>query len=191
MLYTLIDIETTSFRGDTDICSVAYMIVDKYLNIKEAEVMYFYLPTMIIDHGAYEVHGLTKEFLKRHEGSFEDNLYKLFKAYNRRAVVAHNVQFDSSRTAAYLDRQGLYATPAATLCTMKYFTGKIKGLDNKRPKLCELVEGLEISENEILKISSSFNNGEAELKGYHSASYDVAAMYLALKKNANYINLLW
>ena len=43
MLYTLIDIETTSFRGDTDICSVAYMIVDKYLNIKEAEVMYFYI----------------------------------------------------------------------------------------------------------------------------------------------------
>ena len=79
MLFTYFDIETSGLESDADVLSFAYMLATENLEVKRAETLYFWKEGVTKwSEEAYEVNGLSKEFLRQYESQYEDNLKKLF-----------------------------------------------------------------------------------------------------------------
>lgn len=119
MLYTFYDVETSGLEVGCDVLSFSYMLADESLNVKRAETLYFWKEGVTQwTQGAYEVHGLSKEFLRKYADQYETNLRKMYIVLSYGDLVGYNsghlnaegvVQgYDFPVCKSFLLRNGMY-----------------------------------------------------------------------------------
>ena len=120
MIGTVIDIETTGWlkfevnpttgvstlSDDSEILEVGFMNID--MNTKKIlnyGTLYFYKPKFRIETQAQEVHGLTRDFLKKYEGDFEKNMIALNSLIQCGCIIGKNSEkFDIPFIKAFIDK---------------------------------------------------------------------------------------
>lgn len=194
MLYTVIDVETAGLNKYKDsIHSFSYVLMTSTGSILKAETLYFWKEGVTNwSQEAYEVHGLSKEFLRQYEGDFEKNLKKMAIILKRANVMGYN--------SGYISKEGYLAGFDLIACLE--FLKKFELADSKMPvdslldlmsvvrkvtkrniKLSEAVEKYGISEDNIKLMTEVFFQTPNE--NFHSSAYDVMAtvlLYLELAK---------
>lgn len=188
LCYTLIimilyfDTETTGLRPGR-IIQLAYILDygDKII----AKNFYFNVP--YIEPGASMVHGITLEKLEvLSKGKvfydYMDEIESDFKEAN--LIVAHNFNFDFNFMSNEFKLNFKTFTYKESLDTMRYFTPILKlsrpyGRGIKYPKLEELCECMDVYPFEISAFVKDHFGVDASHN--HDATYDTAAMFLAVK----------
>lgn len=119
MLFTYFDVETSGLRVGCDVLSFSYILGTEDMNVKRAETLYFWKEGLTQwSQEAYEVNGLTKEFLREHEADYEKNLKKMYLVLSYGDLVGFNsghinkdgviVGFDFPIIKDFLERNGMY-----------------------------------------------------------------------------------
>lgn len=119
MLYTIFDTETSGLESGCDVLSFAYMLTDENLDIKRAETLYYWKEGVTKwTEEAYQIHGLSKEFLRQYEADYETNLKKMYLVLSYSELVGYNsgrlnkeglvVGFDFAVCKNFLMRNDLY-----------------------------------------------------------------------------------
>lgn len=185
MKITVFDVETNGFNMSyprpCSPVSFAWQTWDKTITkLHDSGVIYFSHPSIFFDKGAYNVHGLSQEFLDQYKDQFYDNLAKMFKILYRGRLVGHNLdKFDIPMCEQFLNRFGYgEILPTKTYDTMKIY----RPYYHKNPKLAEALEDSDISDETIKLLNGVWfkdNNEEAE---FHSATFDVTATSLLFKQ---------
>ena len=191
MIYTALDAETTGFSKVFDSpVSVAYLSFNEKWEILDSGIMYFDDDSIGESNpGAFEVHGLTKDFLSQYRGDFERNNRKLFKLMERGNLVGHNIkQFDVPFLSAYLRRQGFsQETESKSKSKVEDRPVPMKVIDTRsiyRPifhtglTLDDLLYKADIPEVIIKLLLKKHFGEEAVQSGHHDARYDTVAAYL-------------
>lgn len=108
-MFVVFDLETTGFSSiRDDVVQFAYIVYDDRNYAVRAESLYFYYEGMSWSEEAYNVHKLSKEFLKTHEDKFEENLIKMYATLMLANVCGHNVKsFDCPFAVNWLARMGM------------------------------------------------------------------------------------
>lgn len=164
------------------ICQLSYLMIDH--GGESAKNIYFSVDEM--SEGAREVHGLGLSALDELSGGlrFEDRAKEIFEDFSAaKLLVGHNVSADDKYLRVEFERLGMRLPRINTFCTMNYFTSdanlprKVNTGRKKPPKLCELAEHFDLSEDFIReRCASWFGEGGSA----HDARYDTAATYLCL-----------
>ena len=96
----LLDTETTGLSTVTDkLIEIACIEIDDH--IPTGRKFHFFLnPEKEISQGAYETHGISKEFLND-KPKFKDIAKKFIKFIHEKKLVIHNAEFD----LAFLNRE--------------------------------------------------------------------------------------
>lgn len=96
MRYCILDIETSGFNKSTNaICQIAAIVVDENYNIIDTFDMYIKPYDRVYTKKAFEVHGLSEEFLKENgfKLSFVLEQFSLFVIENNiNHYVGHNIR---------------------------------------------------------------------------------------------------
>ena len=140
MLFTYFDIETSGLESDADVLSFAYMLATENLEVKRAETLYFWKEGVTKwSEEAYEVNGLSKEFLRQYETQYEDNLKKMYIVLSYADLVGYNSGyvgkdgmvhgFDFPRCQSFLIRNGLYEPKVSGFYDVMRMLGKRVKLD--------------------------------------------------------------
>lgn len=91
MLFTYFDVETSGLRVGSDVLSFSYILGTEDMNVKRAETLYFWKEGLTQwSQEAYEVNGLTKEFLREHEADYEKNIKKMYLVLSYGDLVGYN-----------------------------------------------------------------------------------------------------
>lgn len=195
MIYTLLDLETTSLdKWRTEILEVGYLQTNENLEILRSGNIYFYKDNFDVESPAQKVHGLTREFLQQYRDEFEDSIIKLYTLTKNSIIIGKNSNgFDvpvienfMKRHAPELgpviladkvDLQKVYANPFR-----KWYqetTGESAG--RRTGKLEELMAVIGYSEEDV---NIEFNNVIETVEGRdkaHSALYDAYMTYLLFR----------
>ena len=164
------------------ICQLSYLLADGE-NVT-GKNLFFEVDDM--SEGALEVHGLTLENLRELSGGarFEDAAQEVYEDFASAKVwVGHNVSADEKYIRVEMERCGLKLPKKPTFCTMNYFTSdmnlarKVNIGRPKPPKLTELVQHFELSEEFVAEKAAQWFGGGGAL---HDARFDTAATYLCL-----------
>lgn len=191
MLYTYFDVETSGLDTmNDDVLSFSYMLADENLRVMRAETLYFWKEGVTKwSQQAYEVHGLSKEFLRQYADDYDKNLRKMYIAMSYSALVGFNSGwigndglihgFDYSICKQFLIRNGLYEPKVLEFNDVMKMAGR-------RIKCTALFDKLGLS-RELAEAYTNVYFGE-DAKAHNSA-YDVVmtamefqAMYSAANK---------
>ena len=182
----ILDTETTSLRPG-EICQLSYILAGNGAPIAKN----FYFSVHEMDPSAAMIHGLTKEFLASASGGryFKDFAGEILRDYMACThVAAHNARFDIGFLQAECERIGRRLPTKAVFDTMRAYTPVCKmprkhNTGYKFPKLCELTDFLEYSDEDILAETRKLFGADC---GFHDARFDTTAVYLALKRAKEY-----
>ena len=183
-----VDTETTGLRPG-QIAQLSMIIEDENSVVGVNE--YFSVDTM--EEGAYNVHGLSKEFLECNP-KFKDRALDIYNTIKESALIAHNIDFDERFISTEMLRAGISFIPEVRMCTMHAFrdimkipSKNIRYGEYKNPKLEEVISYLNIHKEKV----NEFANQVFETKeriGYHDSRFDVTAMYIAVKVFSEKLN---
>lgn len=183
MSIIVFDTEATDLTPG-QICQLSYLIVNG--ERVKGKNMFFAVDEM--SEGAYEVHGMSIEDLDRLSGGerFEDRADEVFEDFENASLwIGHNVSADDRYLRVEMERLGRKLSKKKTFCTMNYFTGvmnmarKFQTGRPKPPKLEELAQFFELTEEEIEQKSAEWFGGGAAA---HDARFDTAMTYLCVVK---------
>ena len=149
------DTETTGIKPG-NICQLSYITVDTSTKPQTTTGHNFFFTVEDVEPSAEAVHGFSVEKLyELSNGMYFDDLVDEFYNDFREAdfVIGHNVSFDIKFLKHELEPMGEIYEPKHIFCTMNYFKDICKLLrpngDYKNPKLAELVNFLNITDEEI------------------------------------------
>lgn len=174
------DTETTSLNPG-QICQLSYTMQEDG-NIC-ARNLFFSVDSM--DYSAFMVHGFSMEKLNALSNGrkFKDYIDIIENDFNRAdLVVSHNTAFDFMFMRTEFERLGRVFTPKKEFCTMKNFTPvcklpKKRGEGYKYPKLSELCEFFNITDNQIRQASNKVFGASVS---FHDARFDTTAVLMNL-----------
>lgn len=176
-MFVVFDLETTGLTEMThDIIQFAYAMFDSNNTFVKAETLYFYYEGMNWSEEAYQVHKISKEFLREHKDEFRQNLIKMYSVLNRANVVGHNCKrFDCPFVRTWLARMGLPGLEFSLISDSMLFSKPI----TKRPriKLVTLSEMMGLTPELISNMASQWFNIKNDSHA-HNAAYDVTATAL-------------
>lgn len=195
MLYTFIDTETSGLEEDSDILSFSYMLADEYMNVKNAETLYFWKEGVTKwTEEAYAIHGLSKEFLRQHEDNYMTNLTKMYIALNYAIVTGYNSGwigkdgllkgFDYKRCKRLLSMNDFYEPkPLQFIDVMQICSG----IYHKRRKLQSVFDERGLS-RDLASAYSMVHFGDSG--NAHMSSYDVVVTGMLFQQlyQEGYIN---
>jgi len=93
--FVVLDTETTGIKKTDEVIELAAIRLKNYKVIDKFHA--FINPTVSISKGAFDVHGLSKEFLEKN-GRSGDGVFEEFKKFvGNTPVVGHNVKFDKGK----------------------------------------------------------------------------------------------
>lgn len=187
----ILDTETTGlYPGYNQIAQLSYVILDKHNNVIDSKNYYFQVDNM--EHDAEEVHGLSVPLLRELSlgKTFKDNIDEIYHDINGAdLVICHNSSFDIGFIRTEFIRAGKEFDFERSFCTMEHYTDILK-IENyygyKWPKLEEVIDYLNISDETIKRTASRLFYGEESDIGYHDSRYDVAAtleIYIITEEN--------
>lgn len=192
MWYTVFDIETTgldTFRDE--IVQFGYVILNEEGEKLRSDCLYFYKDGLVMPDDAYQIHGISAEFLSQYKDDFIPNLIKMAVSVNRAYTVTYNGdRFDVPFLQNYLSRNLI----SNTVILGNYDVMKLM---NHRKKLVDTVKILGITDKELESNHEKWF-GKTEGKA-HDACYDVtmtATCFLKIinsnkdyNKSADYIEV--
>ena len=183
------DTETTSIKPG-NICQLSYIIIDASTKPQKTTGKNFFFTVDSMDPGAEAIHGFSLEKLyELSDGKeFLEFVHEFMPDFfDADFIIGHNVQFDIKFLKHELQQlweAGLVDTtwdPKNTFCTMAYYKPICNILNPsgtiKNPKLSEVIDYLQISEDEIAKKADELFEGSGN---YHDARFDTAATYLTV-----------
>ncbi|MBS5937070.1 3'-5' exonuclease [Clostridium sp.] len=183
------DTETTSIKPG-NICQLSYIIIDASTKSQKTTGKNFFFTVDSMDAGAEAIHGFSLEKLyELSDGKeFLEFVHEFMPDFfDADFIIGHNVQFDIKFLKHELQQlweAGLVDTtwdPKNTFCTMAYYKPICNILNPsgtvKNPKLSEVIDYLQISEDEIAKKADELFEGSGN---YHDARFDTAATYLTV-----------
>lgn len=179
MQYLIADIETTGLSKDyDDILEFSFLVMDnKLTKVLDRGVLFFYHPEQRDSHPkAFEVHGITKEFLKPYEGDFNANMRKMCKLVAKSNFIGFNSEsFDVKFIQSYLTRFGYGLVQInANIDIMKVYT-PIFG----RTSLTKLMGHLKITDDIVKTLLRHYFAGYYFKEMSHNAAYDVIETMIA------------
>lgn len=177
-----LDTETTGLYPG-NICQLSYIIKDG----NEVSAKNFFFTVGYVEAGAYAVHGFsTGDLFCLSEGKrFADYISEIENDFKKADfLVSHNTSFDFMFLREEFIRSGKILPVNGEFCSMKNSVGLCKlprrnGAGYKYPKLSELCEFYDITDNEISKKCAKIFN---EKVGFHDARFDTTALFLAVDK---------
>lgn len=180
LMIIFLDTETTGLHPG-QICQLSYIMQEK----DKIKAKNFFFTVDYVEPSAYAVHGFsTGDLFTLSNGKrfsdFVDSIEQDFLTAD--VIVCHNTAFDFSFLRQEFLSAGKIFAPKGEFCSMKNGVCVCKlqrklGNGYKYPKLSELCEHFEISDNEILKTCAKLFNEKA---GYHDARFDATALFLAV-----------
>ncbi len=183
------DTETTSIKPG-NICQLSYIVVDASTKPQKTTGKNFFFTVDTMDEGAQAIHGFSLEKLyELSDGNeFIEFVHEFMPDFfDADFIIGHNVQFDIKFLKHELQQlweAGLIDTtwePKNTFCTMAYYKPICNILNPsglvKNPKLSEVIDFLEITEEQISNKANELFEGSGN---YHDARFDTAATYLTV-----------
>ena len=133
----LLDTETTGLSSVKDkIIEIACIEIDDHIPTGE-KFHVFLNPEMEISQGAYETHGITREFLDD-KPKFKDIAKKFKEFINEKKLIIHNADFDLAFLNKELKEAGLSIIPGANVIdTLNVAREKFPGAQNSLDALCK------------------------------------------------------
>jgi len=184
-MYLILDTETTDLRP-WQIAQLSYTILDQDLEVSSAKNFFFSIKHM--NPWAERIHGFSKDklFSLSWGKTFEHHVDEICDDLENYTLIAHNMWFDKKFMQKEIERQAKHYSPKDHFCTMKHFTNICK-LPNKngytgykRPKVSEVMTHLDISDDDVLKLSKDlYENNDI---WFHDARFDTAALVAIIKK---------
>ncbi len=185
-----LDTETTGLYPG-QICQLSYIIQDGY---KVVAKNYFF-SVDYVEPGAQMVHGFSVEKLDKLSNGkdfscFIDEIER--DILNADLVIAHNSQFDFNFLGKEFERCRREFFVKQSFCSMKGMTAvcklpKTRGLGYKYPKLSELTAYLGVSDKDVEENTVKLYGNTV---GYHDARFDTVALYTALNKGMQNVDVL-
>ena len=190
MLFTYYDTETSGLSMNDDVLSFSYMLADENVRVEKAETLYFWKEGVTKwSQEAYEVNGLSKEFLRQYADQYETNLKKMYIVMSRAELVGWNsgrlnaenkiVGFDYNIISSFLRRNGFPRIQGATLHDAMTLYGRWRG----RKRWTSLVKAIELEgiSPALLEAYTKgyFGNGEAKA---HDSGYDVVCTAMVFSR---------
>lgn len=173
-MFTVFDLETTGFSGSTDdVVQFSYVRFDNMNQAYEAGCLYFFYDGMSWSDSAYDVHGLSQEFLSQYKDDFKKNCLKMWTILSGANVVGHNAKsFDCPFAKAWLARMGLMNLTFGIINdTMRAF----KPVTHRdKVKLTKLAEMNNLTPEVINSAANMWFDSEESLSA-HNATYDTTA----------------
>lgn len=175
------DTETTGLEPGS-ICQLSYILVDTAVKPTKTIGRNIFFCVDYIEPSAERIHGFSTVDLKKLSGGkyFEDKLEDFLEDFiNADIFIGHNVSFDLKFLTHELFSCGKIFNPPHTFCTMHYYKGICKILNNngnyKNPRLQEAINFLNINEADIGNLSQKLFEGNGS---FHDARFDTTATYL-------------
>ena len=137
MKEVLLDTETTGLSSVSDkIIEIACIEIDDH--IPTGKNFHFFLnPEMEISHGAYDTHGISREFLVD-KPKFKDVADDFLKFIENKKLVIHNAEFDMAFLNKELKEAGKSAIKADLIIdTLNIAREKFPGAQNSLDALCK------------------------------------------------------
>jgi len=137
MKEVLLDTETTGLSSVSDkIIEIACIEIDDH--IPTGKNFHFFLnPEMEISQGAYDTHGISREFLVD-KPKFKDVADDLLKFIENKKLVIHNAEFDMAFLNKELKEAGKSAIKADLIIdTLNIAREKFPGAQNSLDALCK------------------------------------------------------
>ena len=137
MKEVLLDTETTGLSSVKDkIIEIACIEIDDH--IPTGEKFHFFLnPEMEISQGAYETHGITREFLDD-KPKFKDIAKEFQEFINEKKLIIHNADFDLAFLNKELKEAELQVISKANVIdTLNVAREKFPGAQNSLDALCK------------------------------------------------------
>lgn len=189
MKLLIFDTETTSVRPGS-ICQLTYIVIDASTKPQTTTGKNFFFTVDEMEEGAQAIHGFSLEKLyELSEGrDFLDTVHEFMRDFfEADFVIGHNVQFDIKflkHEVQQLWEAGMVDEtwePKNQFCTMNFFKSfcNLKGPNGliKNPKLSELMDCLNITDDQIRQKANELFNGSGN---YHDARFDTTATYLSV-----------
>lgn len=109
MSYVVYDLEASGLLESVcDLQQCAMLVFDDNHILVRAENLYFYKENMHFSEEAYEVNGLSLEFLSQYKDKFEENIIKMYALLNRAKVAGYNnLDYDDPFVTTWLRRNGM------------------------------------------------------------------------------------
>lgn len=171
--YLIADIETTGLvKGLDEILEFSYLVMDDTLTkVIDRGALYLYHPLQRDSHPkAFEVHGLTKEYLKQFEPEFYNSLGKIYKLFCKSNFVGFNSdRFDIPFIKTYLSMHG-FGVPEinSSIDIMKIYT-PFYG----RMSLRKLMEKKKVDDQVVVTLLRHYFAGYPFREHAHNAAFDV------------------
>ena len=133
----LLDTETTGLSAVKDkIIEIACIEIDDHIPTGE-KFHVFLNPEMEISQGAYETHGITREFLDD-KPKFKDIAKKFQEFINEKKLIIHNADFDLAFLNKELKEAGLSIISSSNVIdTLNVAREKFPGAQNSLDALCK------------------------------------------------------
>ena len=133
----LLDTETTGLSSVKDkIIEIACIEIDDHIPTGE-KFHVFLNPEMEISQGAYETHGITRDFLDD-KPKFKDVANEFQKFINGKKLIIHNADFDLAFLNKELKEAGLTVIPNTNVIdTLNVAREKFPGAQNSLDALCK------------------------------------------------------
>ena len=137
MKEVLLDTETTGLSSVKDkIIEIACIEIDDHIPTGE-KFHVFLNPEMEISQGAYETHGITRDFLDD-KPKFKDVANEFQKFINGKKLIIHNADFDLAFLNKELKEAGLTVIPNTNVIdTLNVAREKFPGAQNSLDALCK------------------------------------------------------
>ena len=133
----LLDTETTGLSSVKDkIIEIACIEINDHIPTGE-KFHVFLNPEMEISQGAYETHGITREFLDD-KPKFKDIAKEFLKFIKEKKLIIHNADFDLAFLNKELKEVGLSIIPSTNVIdTLNVAREKFPGAQNSLDALCK------------------------------------------------------
>lgn len=179
MVITFYDLETTGLDTQTaEPVQAALVTVNvdpqaKSIALAGSQTLYFYRPDMPWSTEAEATHGFSREFLKKYEPCYLDNITRLFAKLNKGYVCGfNNIHYDDTLIKSYFKRLNL---PVPDIYRSYDMMRELAAYMHKaRFKLTVGIEtlGLQPQVDAMMKQIFPLKAGEAHA---HDATYDTVA----------------
>jgi len=178
------DTETTGLRPG-QICQLSY-IMQNETGVRGKN---FYFSVDYVEPSATAVNGLTAPLLLQLSNGrvFADDAIEIADDFaSASLVIAHNIAFDHKFMVTELERAGYYYTPHEELCSMRFFTNKLRLPGRMRgfkyPSLAELATHFCITDEDTDSLATRYFGGS---NGAHDARHDTIKLFLAFNEGRN------
>lgn len=187
MLFTYFDVETSGLHVGCDVLSFSYILGTEDMNVKRAETLYFWKEGVTQwGQEAYEVNGLSKEFLRQHEADYDKNLKKMYLVLSYGDLVGYNsghinkegiiTGFDFPVIKDFLERNHLYTPQVLGFYDVMHI-GQV--VYKQRLKLQTMFDKIGCSREIADAMMAVYFNRQAKA---HDAAYDTVCTSMIFQK---------